>query len=214
MRSLKLGVLIVLAACHGSTELGSTIESELKKNATVTRIRVNGLSTFVNLIEPDSGTSGFLTASKDQIANTSALDFAYATPSATDPDIIILTQGAGAIPNEAFVASSTSAQLTLTTPFPTTRCEVSLETGEFDCAAGDPIAFDLSWASNGFSVITERTKRTEQLGPVITKSVGEFEERSANIAGSWGGFTTSDMAGNILDTESRSSTREITVYAP
>ena len=89
---LSAALLLTLSASQASVET-----SQAPKGATKTTIRVNGRSADMFLIDTDTGTNGFLNASKDQIANTSALDFSYVTPDATDPDIVILIQGAGEI---------------------------------------------------------------------------------------------------------------------
>jgi hypothetical protein len=207
-------ILVVLAACSAEPEMTSTVESYATGKATTTKIRVNGRSAFAILFDAPTQTNGFLNASKDQIANTSALDFAYATPSTTDPDIVILIQGAGEIPNSAFVTTTSSATLSLTTPFPVTRCEVSLETGDFECAETTPISFDLTWVQDGFAEVHEKIKRTEKLGPVTTKFKGEFDQRSTLIDGTWDGRVAENMNGNLLDTQNVTVIREITVQTP
>jgi hypothetical protein len=81
--------------------------------ATVTTIRVNGLSADMFLIDNATGTNGFLNASRDEIANTSALDFSYVTPE-PDPNFVVLIQGAGPIPNSAFtITANTARQVSL-----------------------------------------------------------------------------------------------------
>ena len=74
--------LIVLTACT-TTESTTSSEGEVtarKRNQTVTKIRVNGIAADTFLSDPNTGTQGFLNVSHDQINNTSALDFSYATP--------------------------------------------------------------------------------------------------------------------------------------
>ena len=105
----------------------------------------------------------------------------------------------------------TIAHLVVTTPFQVNRCNVSLETGAFDCSPTTPIAFDLTWTVNSFLQIHEKTKRTETLGPVTTKLNGEFDQRSADITGTWDGHVATNIFGVLLDTRSTTVLREITV---
>jgi hypothetical protein len=103
----------------------------------VTKIKVNGLSADMFLVDADAGANGFLNASRDQIANTSALDFSCVVP-LPDPDFVIFIQGAGAIPNGSFQITATSARLRVTTPFPVNRCIANLVDGTFTCAETTP----------------------------------------------------------------------------
>jgi hypothetical protein len=179
--------------------------------ATKTTIRVNGLSADVLLVDGD--TLGFLNASRDEIANTSALDFSYARPDATDPAFVILIQSAGAIPNNAFTIDSTSAHLAVATSFEVTRCDVNIIEGTFICAPTTPVTFDLTWVRNGFTSVHEKlTRREETLGPLLsTKIQGEFDSVSATVNGTFGGHTSESNSGNLLDTKSHTILREITL---
>ena len=179
----------------------------------MTKIKVNGLSADTFLTDDPGHTYGFLNASRDQLANTSALDFAHATPDPADPDIVILIAGAGEIPNSAFVRTATSAHLALTTPFPVTRCVVDTVTSTFDCNPYVPYRFDLTWTLNGFSSVNEKVKRTETLGPLETKFEGEFSQLSAKVSGTWTGHTVGNMMGNLVDTRNTTAIREITMKA-
>ena len=69
----------------------SEATTKVANRPTITKIRVNGLSADMFLVDGD--TNGFLNVGRDQIANTTMLDFSYATPDAVDPDIVILVQG-------------------------------------------------------------------------------------------------------------------------
>jgi len=206
--------LIVLTACT-TTESTTSSEGEVtarKRNQTVTKIRVNGIAADTFLSDPNTGTQGFLNVSHDQINNTSALDFSYATPTA-DPVIIVLTQGAGAIPNSAYTRTNDTAHLLLaSTPFDITRCTVNTDTGDVNCVTGGPsIAFDLFWELNGFASVDVYERRTEVTGPLTTKFTGNFLERSALVNGTWNGNTANDISGHITDTESKTVIREITM---
>lgn len=174
-----------------------------------THITVRGRGVFVNLVDGEA--AGFLSATRDEVAGTSAIDFAYAQPDGADPQRIVLVAGAGEIPNEAFTVSRESARLSVTTPFEVTRCLVSLETGEFDCAPTGPVTFDLLWTLDGYSVVFEKTRRTEYLGPVVLRSQGEFEQSSASVSGNWGDRASVQMAGELLDTKGRTLTRELEI---
>lgn len=208
--------LIVLAACTTTTEptiseQSGAVVAKKNPNQTVTRIRVNGQAADTLLSDPNTGTNGFLYVSYDQVNDVSALDFSYVTPT-SDPLFIVLTQGAGEIPNEAFARTSTTAQLVLpATPFPIQHCTINLDTGEFSCVEGAPIAFDLFWEVNGFASIDQYLRRTEVTGPLTTKFRGTFVQRSALVNGTWNGNTATDISGNITDTKSSTVIREITM---
>jgi hypothetical protein len=101
------------------------------------------------LIDTDNFTNGGLNASKDQVTNTSALDFSYGTVYPTNPDELILIQGAGTIPNSAFTITSTTAHLGPVTvsnsdSFLIIRCVINQVAGTFECAPTTPKSFDLT----------------------------------------------------------------------
>jgi hypothetical protein len=209
MRALAL---ILVAACTSpeiTSQQTAALEEAERRNESVTRIRVNGLSASVFLSDPDTGAQGGLQVSRDEIANTTFLDFSYATPT-SDPDIITLTQGAGEIPNSAYTQTDTEAHLLLAaTPFPVQVCTVNLITAEFTCVEGDPLSFDLTWEANGFSIIEEKCKRTEVLGPLTIRTRGEFVTRSALVSGTWNGNSEVNMSGSLSDTRESTVIREI-----
>ena len=180
-----------------------------KQGPTNTKIRVHGLSTLTFLNDGD--TNGFLNVGRDEIANTTAIDFSYATPDPYDPETVILVQGAGEIPNSTFSINLTEARLAVTTPFPSHRCVVNIVTAYFDCDDGVPITFDLTWAMNGIGVIREKTDRTETFGPLTTKFKGEYEERTATVNGTWTEHTASDLIGYLADSKNKTNSREITL---
>ncbi len=215
MRHISIAVMLFLTACSldaaSDLETGSRQQSVTQSGQTTT-ILVNGRSASVNLVD-GAGTNGFLTVTQDQIANTTALDFSYATPDATNPDLAILYQGAGAIPNSAFTVGTSTARLALTTPadYSVTRCVVNLNTGGFTCAPSGPLGFDLSWVKNGFGTVHEKTKRVETLGPVTTKVNAEYTTATATVDGTFGGRMATSLGGDLTDSESRTYIREITV---
>jgi len=183
-----------------------------KKHQNVTRIIVNGRSATVFLLD-SAGTNGFLTVTQDQIANTVGLDFSYATPDAVNPDLMILFQGSGQIPNSSFTESASSAQLSVTTPadYPINRCVIDQNTGYATCAPSSPLAFDMTWLQNGFGNIHEQIKRVETLGPVTTKVNAEYTTVTATVNGTWGGRSAPDLSGDLTDSGGKTYIREITV---
>ena len=212
MRKTIWVVSVLLMSCSMDSveepETGST-EQLVQGNKTV--INVNGNSASVMLFDTD-GTNGFLTVTEDQVAGTSALDFSYATPDPNDPNFAILYQGAGQIPNSAYTNNGTSASLNFTTggDFEATRCVVDLTFGTFVCAPAEPLTFDLTWTQNGFGSIHEKCKREETMGPVTTKMKTEFTTVTANVNGTYGSHTASNLSGELTDSESRTYIREIT----
>jgi hypothetical protein len=150
-----------------------------------------------------------LTASRDQIANTSALDFAYVLPTPSENEFLFV-QGAGAIPNSALIVTSTSAHL-LVTAFPVTECLVNTETGASICAEGSPRSFDLTWVKNGLGSREEKTTLRDTFGPVTTKFSGEFVSEIADVNGTRDTRDASDFSGDIMDTRNKTIIREITV---
>lgn len=210
--SMRWMVVVLAAACSlEEAELEPEPYTTEQALDTVTRIHVNGRFAFTFLTDGDE-TNGSLTASKDRLANTSGLDFAYVEPHATDPDILVFIQGAGQIPNSALSVNGQAADLDVTTPFPISRCEVNQETGEIIvCGDGAPITFDLSWVNDHFGEIHEKTKRRTVFGPVTTKFEGELKERTALVNGTWTGHTAVDVSGNLLQTVNTTITREITM---
>lgn len=191
----------------------STATTKLPKQPTITKIRVHGLSADTFLFDGDSNTNGFLNVGRDQIANTTMLDFSYATPDLNDPEIVILVQGSGEIPNSTFTISLTEAHLAVTTPFPSHRCVVNIVTADYDCDDGVPITFDLTWVRDGISVVHEKTTRTQTYGPLTTRFKGEYESRTASVNGTWTEHIALDLLGNLVDSKNITNTREITLEA-
>lgn len=200
-------LVVVLAACSSEPDT-STDVSEVRRNVDVTRIRVNGESVDSLLSDPETGTNGFINVARDNVNNTTSLDFSYATPT-SDPDFITLVQGAGEIPNEAFTTTQSTAQLTVVTPFPVVHCLVNIVTAEFTCEDGAPIPFDLFWEQNGYSEVEEHIRRREKIGPLTVSFRGSFDQRSALVNGTWNGNTAVDMSGNLLETRNTTVIREI-----
>jgi hypothetical protein len=205
-------LFLTLSAAQASVE-----RTQAPNGGQVTKINVNGQFADTFLIDPDSFTNGSLDASKDQVTNTSALDFTYGTVLPTNPDEIILIQGAGAIPNSAFTITSTTAHLAVTVSnsdsFFLIRCVINQVAGTFECApATDNKLFDLTWVTNGIGTVSETTQRVETLGPVTTKFKGSFTSRTADFSGTWDGHSSENLpVGNVRDSHSKTITREITV---
>ena len=207
-----VGVLSVACSTSTPTSTSSTEQAVKKHQNNVTRIIVNGQSASVPLLD-SAGTNGFLTVTRDQVANTTGLDFSWATPDATNADLMILFQGAGQIPNSSFTQNASSAQLSLTTPadYGVFECIVNINTGDYTCAATAPLVFDLTWLQDGFGSIHETTKRVETLGPVTTKVNAEYTTVTATVNGTWGGRSSPNLSGSLTDSGSKTYIREITV---
>lgn len=204
---LSAALFLTLSASQAGVET-----TQAPNGATVTKIKVNGRSADMFLIDNATGTNGFLNASRDEIANTSALDFSYVTPE-PDPNFVILITGAGEIPNSAFTITANTARLVLTTPFPVTRCLVDTVNGTFDCVETVPSTFDLTWVRNGFGSLFQKTTLIQTLGPVTTKFKGQFTSVMANVNGMWDGHVAVDQTGNLVDTQSKTIIREVTMVA-
>jgi hypothetical protein len=179
----------------------------------VTKIRLNGFSAEANLNGADVAVGGFLAASQDLINNTVSLDFGYSFIDPTNPDYLIIIQGAGEIRNTALTITRTSAHLAVTTPpsYFIIRCPVNVNTGEYTCEPGDPVSFDLTWVGNDFYSLWQKTKRIETLGPITSKFEGEFNSVSATVNGTWADIPGAVMSGNLLDTHGKTFYREVTV---
>lgn len=178
-------------------------------NDRVTVIRSKGSSVFANLVDPDTQSSGFLNVARDAVAGTTLIDFAWATPVPGDPRHVVLVQGAGEIPGAAFAVDREGAQLNVVTPFETVRCLVDIEDGDFDCAPGPALAFELAWTRIGEQREWQRTVSEVRMGPLTVRSHGQFEQTSASVAGSFGGLPTIGGLGNLIDTRGASVTREV-----
>lgn len=210
MKIAKLcAVMSVVGAC--SNEPGMRVsETTQHVGGTTTTIRVNGLSADA-LLNAAGDVNGLLTASRDDLTNTSALDFAYAFPHPTNPDIFVFIQGAGAIPNSGLTISSTSAHLAVTTSFEVTRCELNIVTSEQTCAATTAKTFDLTWTQDSFSSTFEKVNRITTFGPTTTRFHGSFALVSATVGGTWDAYSNPDMTGNLLDSQSKTVEREVTI---
>lgn len=178
-------------------------------NERVTVVRSNGSSAFANLFDPATQSSGFLTVSRDAIAGTTTLDFAWATPVPGDPRHVVLVQGAGEVPNAAFTVDHDGAQLNVLTPFETVRCLVDIEDGNFDCAGAPALDFALRWSRIGLEREWQQTVSEVRMGPLTVRSRGQFERTAAAVDGRFGGLSTTGASGNLFDTRGASVTREV-----
>jgi hypothetical protein len=202
--AMLLGASLLLISPASRADVEAT---QAPNGVKVTKIKVNGR--FAYALLNDGETKGFLNASKDEITNTSALDFAYAYPNPANSDFVVLVQGAGEIPNSAFTITATSAGLSVTTPFPIIRCDVNLIDASFFCDYTTPSTFEVTWTADGFGSVVERTQRTETFGPVSIRSQGEYTERSATVNQKWDGHFNADATGNLLDTRGITFLREV-----
>jgi hypothetical protein len=205
---LSAALFLTLSASYAGVETTQALNG-----ATKTKIPVNGMLAVTFLV--DTGTDGILVASRDNIANTTALDFSYAFPDPTNPDQMILIQGAGTIPNSSFQITATTARLVVTTPsdFLLNRCIVDTVAGTFVCTPGSPSSFNLTWVTNGVGSVDETTKRVETLGPITTKFKGTFKTKTAKVNGTWDEHNPPNQSGTLEDTQSMTVIREITVEA-
>lgn len=194
------------APAYGQGEAGT---AAARNGDQVTRTRINGRMAFTVLTDEATQTNGFLSLSKDEVTGVASMDFAWATPSAADPDIVILVQGAGEIPGDAVTIERTAARLNVVTPFPTVRCEVRLETGDFDCASAPPLAFDLRWTRTGFSSEWRQTVQRTTIGPLTIHSQGQWESHDASASGIWASFVGRGMFGSLDDSKGNTVLREV-----
>src|SRR5262245_13431017 len=179
---LLISVLTMLTAAVVLTASASRADVEKSKSAngaTVTKIRTNGR--FADVILSDDGFNGFLTVSRDQISDTTSLDFSFSARNPDNPDIAFFWSGVGEIPNSAFTGNAnwTSAHLSVTTPFTVTFVEFDLVTGKFTSAPWTPMTFDLTWERNSFLTVFERVERLETFGPVRVHFAGAFSLETA-----------------------------------
>jgi hypothetical protein len=182
---------------------------------TVTKIKENGRGALAFTYDSATDTTGYINVVQDQVAHTVSLDFTFVSPDAADPNLAIYVQGAGQIPTTAFSFDSKSARLVLTTPddFMVNRCAVDTITGEYTCAPGSSVTFDLAWLRDRFMTIREKIQKTETYGPVTTSYDGEYLMLAATVHGMWAGITSTNMAGYLLDTDSKTFIREVKLAA-
>jgi hypothetical protein len=200
-----------MAPSHAAAR-ASAVTTQASNGGTVTKITVIGR--FAELFLSDGDTNGQLTASQDRIANTSAVDFSYASPDPANADQVILIQGAGEIPNSALTLTSSSAHLAVTTSFPINRCIINLVTGQGTCGIAAPSSFNLTWVKNGFGSLSQKEMFRQTLGPVTTKFQGSFVSVTADVNGTWDGHTTvagPNAGGDLLDTQNTTIIREVTL---
>jgi hypothetical protein len=177
---------------------------------------VSGLYSDVFLYDDDAGTQGYLNVGLLSDSNNAGLDFGYSVRDVTNPDFLIIYQGAGEIPGDAFTINRTSAHLTVavttTASFYVHRCIVNIITAEYSCAPTGPITFDLTWVTDGLFSISEKVDRTENYVASIIRFKGEYTRVSSTVIGTWGdGFVTENMAGSLLDTKSKESYPDVTL---
>jgi hypothetical protein len=197
--------IVVLGACAPEQLETGTVRAAIG-GGTSTHIKVNGKAVDVGLNATNM--NGFLNASKDQIADTSALDFGYAVHD-PNPDIQTFVNGSGSIPNSALTIGASSATLNVTTTFPINQCVVNSATGETTCSAHAAIAINLTWTADGFQTIFQKLHQITVQGATTTTFKGTFDQISAGISGTFNGFTITDNGGNIIDTKNTTVTRDV-----
>jgi hypothetical protein len=198
--------LLLCAPAYGQDVAGTAAEGSGNQ---VTRTRTNGRMAFAILTDEATQTHGFLSLSRDDVTGAASMDFAWATPSASEPDIVILIQGAGEIPGHAVTVERTAARLNVVTPFPTVRCTVSLQTGEFDCASAPSLAFDLHWTRTGFASEWQQTVSRTTIGPLTIHAQGQYESHDAAASGIWANFVGRGMMGTLGDSKGSTVLREV-----
>lgn len=205
-RVLVATPLLLCAPAYGQGEAVAVVASDGDQ---VTKTRTRGPMAFAVLTDEATQTNGFLSLSKDAVSGAASMDFAWVTPSTSNPDIVILVQGAGEIPGDAVTFGRMAGRLNLVTPFPTVRCEVSLETGEFDCASGPPLAFDLRWTRTGLFSEWRQTVSRTTIGPLTVHSQGQYESHDASATGIWANFVGQGMMGTLGDSKGNTVQREV-----
>jgi hypothetical protein len=199
-RCLCTVTVALLIAAQATTARADVEKAMGPKGERMTQIRSSGQGTFANLFDPATQSSGFLSVMRDAVAGTTALDFAWATPFPADPRYVVLIQGAGMIPDGAFVVGRNGARLNVSTPFETLRCVVDTELGHLECASGPAQAFELAWTRNGVESEWLQELREYRLGPLVLRSRGEFEQRAASVTGRFGGLPLDGALGSLIDT--------------
>jgi hypothetical protein len=211
MRTMwKLLPGVCLLACLDEPATESTDQASLTTSSndrrTVTRIRVNERDAFVLLVD---GATGHLDALRDQLANTSTLDFSFASPDPTDPDFTFLISGRGAIPNSALTFTKTGARLAVTTAFEVTSCRVNTNDGSSVCGPGSPQSFDLTWTDDGVRTFLENNMTVETLAARETTEKTDNVTFSTLVSGTFGGHIATDNVGTRRDTRRTTTTREL-----
>ena len=226
-RSIFLTICLMgLAVASTSGEVVATplfdqagsMTAQVPTKPTVMRINVNGQFDSVLLVDTNTNTNGILIVSRDQFANTSALDFSYATPDPANPNLAVFIQGAGEIPNAAFTTTPTTGHLVVTVSSSATflmnYCVVHLDTASLECFPPPPRSFDLTWVGDGLGSAFETATLVETFGPLTTKSEGTFTSKTAKVNGTWDAHSPVNMPGTLENTRNTNIIREITVSAP
>lgn len=177
----------------------------------VTHIRSSGRSAFANLFDPATQSNGFLFVMRDTVGDSTALDFSWVTPVPADPRHVVLFQGSGVIPNEAFAIDRTGARLAVVTPFETLRCVVDIELGNFECTRGPALAFDLTWVRSGIETEWLQQVSEVRVGPLVVRTNGQFERRAAPLTGHFGGLPADGAMGALFDTKGGTLEREVSM---
>lgn len=201
----------LLIAAQATTALAGVEKAVGPKGERVTQIRSSGQGTFANLFDPATQSSGFLSVMRDAVAGTTTLDFSWVTPFPAHPRYVVLFQGAGMIPDGAFVVDRSGARLSVSTPYDTLRCVVDTEVGHFECASGPAQAFELTWTRNGVESEWLQEVREYRLGPLVVRSRGEFEQRAASVTGRFGGLPLDGALGSLIDTKGTMVQRELSI---
>ena len=206
MSKSVLSIVIILTLSVFSSSVEGVKASNTGKT---TNTRLSGQSASVFFEEGDRSLT--LMVTRDEIANTTSLSFAYGFSDPNDPNLSIFSIGdAGEIPNSAFTIDSSSAQLTVTTPdsYSVTRCVFNNDIGEVTCGPTGPSTFDLSWTKDGSWVFEEDVTRIETSESRMVRTHGRFDQVKANVSGTWDEYSGANMTGFLTDSESATLLRE------
>ena len=209
--SSLIGVILVLTLGWWPSTVAAVRAAD---GGQATQIRVDGRSALLLIDEGDQFAS--LTVTRDEIADATALSFAYRFPDPTEANVHVLVIGDEApIPNSAFTLTAGSAHLVLTTPdsYVVTRCRINDETGEFTCAPAGSSTIDLSWTADGYRTLRELLTQVEVFGPTSTTVHGRLEEVSATVTGTLDDRPATNATGFLTDSENATLFREATIAA-
>lgn len=204
--------LIYLSALFAAV-LCVSAPAQASNGGKATNIRVNGQTAVFYL--DDGERYAFLTVTRDEIADTTWLSYAYRFPDLNHPNWSIQVEGDGEIPNSAFTVTSTSAQLTVTTTdsYPVIRCVINNESGEYTCASNTPSTFDLTWTADRYWTLHEILTNVETFGTTTTRVNGRLDEVSASVSGTWDGHSGSNLTGYLTDSRNATLFREVMMAA-
>ena len=164
------------------------------------------------------GLNGFVGAWRDEINNTTNMQFGYAFPDPDDPSRVLFYAGLGEIPDSAFTRNSASAQLRLTVSdsdsFEMVYCvitDVIGNPGAYICYPSPTSAtFDLTWTADGYGILDERSKSVLTEGSLVTRNKSQFNQQTALVEGTWSELLEhagADMNGDLAEVKRVTDTK-------